>query len=148
MFLSSSSFAFSSCLSAFGSSPAGGNFEEPVTQSTLGTVKTFLGLSAERAYKRYYPSVDPLLSWSRYLKQLQPWYDKEIDPDWTKKVQEMIEERKKANVIDNCTNRIESYEYKVKPFLDKIRYHIDKLELIVDDQMWPLPKYRELLFNR
>ncbi len=64
------------------------------------------------------------------------------------KVQEMIEERKKANVIDNCTNRIESYEYKVKPFLDKIRYHIDKLELIVDDQMWPLPKYRELLFNR
>jgi len=42
-------------------SPAGGNFEEPVTQSTLGTVKTFLGLSAERAYKRFYPSVDPLI---------------------------------------------------------------------------------------
>ena len=72
-------------------SPAGGNFEEPVTQSTLGTVKTFLGLSAERAYKRYYPSVDPLISWSRYLKQLKPWYDKEIDPDWTQKVQEMID---------------------------------------------------------
>ncbi|RLA21536.1 MAG: V-type ATP synthase subunit A [Gammaproteobacteria bacterium] len=71
-------------------SPAGGNFEEPVTQSTLGTVKTFLGLSAERAYKRYYPSVDPLISWSRYLQQLKPWYNKEIDPDWTKKVQEMI----------------------------------------------------------
>ncbi len=72
-------------------SPAGGNFEEPVTQSTLGTVKTFLGLSAERAYKRYYPSVDPLISWSRYLKQLKPWYDKEIDPDWTQKVQDMID---------------------------------------------------------
>jgi len=64
------------------------------------------------------------------------------------KVQEMIEERKKANIIKNCTNRIENYEYKVKPFLDEIRYHIDKLELIVDDEMWPLPKYRELLFNR
>jgi V/A-type H+-transporting ATPase subunit A len=40
-------------------SPAGGNFEEPVTQSTLGTVKTFLGLSYDRAYKRFYPAIDP-----------------------------------------------------------------------------------------
>jgi len=71
-------------------SPAGGNFEEPVTQSTLGTVKTFLGLSADRAYKRFYPSVDPLISWSRYLEQLKSWYEHEIEPDWTKKVQEMI----------------------------------------------------------
>ena len=53
-------------------SPAGGNFEEPVTQSTLGTVKTFLGLSYDRAYKRFYPAIDPLLSWSRYLDQLAP----------------------------------------------------------------------------
>jgi len=62
--------------------------------------------------------------------------------------EEMIEERKKANVIENCVKRIENYEFKVKPYLDKIRYHIDKLELIVDDEIWPLPKYRELLFNR
>ncbi len=62
--------------------------------------------------------------------------------------QEMIEERKKANVFNDCTKRIENYEFKVKPYLDKIRYHIDKLELIVDDEIWPLPKYRELLFNR
>lgn len=80
-------------------SPAGGNFEEPVTQSTLGTVKTFLGLSAERAYKRYYPSVDPLLSWSRYLKQLQSWYASEIAPDWTKKVQEMIDLLEKGDAV-------------------------------------------------
>lgn len=72
-------------------SPAGGNFEEPVTQSTLGTVKTFLGLSADRAYKRFYPSVDPLISWSRYLKQLKPWFEREIEAGWTKKVEEMIE---------------------------------------------------------
>ncbi len=80
-------------------SPAGGNFEEPVTQSTLGTVKTFLGLSAERAYKRYYPSVDPLISWSRYLKQLKPWYDKEIDPDWIENVQEMIGLLEKGDAV-------------------------------------------------
>ncbi|MDC8444725.1 MAG: V-type ATP synthase subunit A [Nitrosomonas sp.] len=71
-------------------SPAGGNFEEPVTQSTLATVKTFLGLSAERAYKRFYPSVDPLLSWSRYLNQLRGWYEKEVAPDWTARVEHML----------------------------------------------------------
>jgi V/A-type H+/Na+-transporting ATPase subunit A len=67
-------------------SPAGGNFEEPVTQSTLGTVKTFLGLSYDRAYKRYYPAIDPLISWSRYLDQLDPWFRAQIDPDWTRDV--------------------------------------------------------------
>lgn len=70
-------------------SPAGGNFEEPVTQSTLSTVKTFLGLSADRAYRRFYPAVDPLLSWSRYLEQLQPWFEREVDRDWTERVQTM-----------------------------------------------------------
>ncbi len=68
-------------------SPAGGNFEEPVTQSTLGTVKTFLGLSYARAYKRFYPAVDPLISWSRYLKQLAPWYAEHLSPDWTERVE-------------------------------------------------------------
>ncbi|MHA7881387.1 MAG: V-type ATP synthase subunit A [Saccharospirillum sp.] len=63
-------------------SPAGGNFEEPVTQSTLRTVKTFLGLSADRAYKRAYPSVDPLISWSRYLDQLSDWYAEHLGEDW------------------------------------------------------------------
>jgi V/A-type H+/Na+-transporting ATPase subunit A len=67
-------------------SPAGGNFEEPVTQSTLGTVKTFLGLSSARAYKRFYPAVDPLLSWSRYLDQLRPYFDEHLRPGWTDSV--------------------------------------------------------------
>jgi len=68
-------------------SPAGGNFEEPVTQSTLATVKTFLGLSSERAYKRAYPAIDPLQSWSRYVDQLRPWYDEHLGPDWVPAVQ-------------------------------------------------------------
>ncbi len=67
-------------------SPAGGNFEEPVTQSTLGTVKCFLGLSYDRAYKRFYPAVDPLISWSRYLDQLAGWYKRNLDPEWVDKV--------------------------------------------------------------
>jgi V/A-type H+-transporting ATPase subunit A len=63
-------------------SPAGGNFEEPVTQATLATVKTFLGLSDERAYKRYYPAIDPLISWSRYLDQMSEWYTENLSPTW------------------------------------------------------------------
>ena len=67
-------------------SPAGGNFDEPVTQSTLGTVKTFLGLSSARAYKRFYPAVDPLISWSRYHDQLRPYFDEHLQPGWTETV--------------------------------------------------------------
>jgi V/A-type H+/Na+-transporting ATPase subunit A len=67
-------------------SPAGGNFDEPVTQSTLGTVKTFLGLSSARAYKRFYPAVDPLISWSRYLDQLRPYFDEHLQSGWTETV--------------------------------------------------------------
>ncbi len=81
-------------------SPAGGNFEEPVTQSTLSTVKDFLGLSAERAYKRFYPAVDILISWSRYLKQLAPWFEKNVAPSWVQRVEEMIELLNAGNSIE------------------------------------------------
>jgi len=70
-------------------SPAGGNFDEPVTQSTLSTVKCFLGLSSERAYKRFYPAVDPLMSWSRYLDQMRDWYDDNMEIGWTDKVKHL-----------------------------------------------------------
>lgn len=63
-------------------------------------------------------------------------------------VAEMIEERKKANVITDTYKMALAYESKVKPYMDEIRVHIDKLELIVDNEIWPLPKYRELLFTR
>jgi V/A-type H+-transporting ATPase subunit A len=69
-------------------SPAGGNFEEPVTQATLATVKAFLGLSYERAYRRFYPAIDPLISWSRYVEQLKPWFDKQLGSDWVPAVKQ------------------------------------------------------------
>jgi glutamine synthetase len=61
-------------------------------------------------------------------------------------VQEMINERKNANKIEKLDEKAESYSKKVKPYLESVRYHIDKLELIVDNELWPMPKYRELLF--
>ena len=70
-------------------SPAGGNFEEPVTQATLATVKTFLGLSYDRAYKRFYPAIDPLISWSRYLDQLEGWFNENMGAEWVGDVKAM-----------------------------------------------------------
>ena len=62
-------------------------------------------------------------------------------------VDAMTEARKVANnTIGNEVKRAEVYSQTVLPYLDQIRYHIDKLELLVDDEIWPLPKYRELLF--
>lgn len=61
-------------------------------------------------------------------------------------VHNMIQERKKANKIEDETQQGDAYYKNVVPYFEKIRYHVDKLELLVDDGLWPLPKYRELLF--
>lgn len=80
-------------------SPAGGNFEEPVTQATLATVKSFLGLSSDRAYRRFYPAIDPLISWSRYYDQLDGWFSKNLDDNWGRDVKEMKERLIKGDSI-------------------------------------------------
>lgn len=63
-------------------------------------------------------------------------------------VDAMIEARKVANKIESEREKAVQYHDTVQPYLDSIRYHIDKLELIVEDELWVLPKYRELLFIR
>ena len=60
----------------------------------------------------------------------------------------MINARKKANNLKDAVKKAEMYCSEVKPFFEEIRYHCDKLELMVDDEIWPLTKYRELLFTR
>lgn len=62
------------------------------------------------------------------------------------KVDAMIVERKKANRLDDVVKKTYKYSQVVKPYLEGIRRHIDKLELIIDDEVWTLPKYREMLF--
>lgn len=63
-------------------------------------------------------------------------------------VEEMTDARKKSNALDDTRDKAIAYCDKVKPFFDRIRYHSDKLELLVDDELWPLPKMRELMFTR
>ena len=60
----------------------------------------------------------------------------------------MVDARKVANKIEDEREKAIAYHDNVAPYMEKIRYHIDKLELMVDNEMWPLPKYRELLFIR
>jgi glutamine synthetase len=60
----------------------------------------------------------------------------------------MTEARKKANALEHSRDKAIAYCDDVKPFFDEIRYHVDKLELLIDDSTWELPKYRELLFLR
>ena len=64
------------------------------------------------------------------------------------KVEGMVEARKVANEITNTREKAIAYCDTVKACFDEIRYHVDKLELYVDDKLWELPKYRELLFLR
>ena len=64
------------------------------------------------------------------------------------KVEELVEARKVANRIESEREKAIAYHDTVEPKMDEIRYHIDKLELIVADELWTLPKYRELLFIR
>lgn len=63
-------------------------------------------------------------------------------------VKEMVDMRKKANRIESERDKAIAYHDTVLPKMEEIRYHIDKLELLVDNEIWPLPKYRELLFIR
>ncbi|MCD8285058.1 MAG: glutamine synthetase type III, partial [Prevotellaceae bacterium] len=66
----------------------------------------------------------------------------------TENVQRLIDARKVANKLEDEREKAIAYHDTVAPLLESIRYHVDKLELIVDDELWPLPKYREMLFIR
>ena len=61
-------------------------------------------------------------------------------------VEALVEARKKANKIEDIAERAKVYSHEVKDLMDKVRYSADHLEMLIDDEMWPLPKYRELLF--
>jgi glutamine synthetase len=60
----------------------------------------------------------------------------------------MLAERKIANKIEESEGKALAYCDKVKPYFAEIKYHSDKLELLIDDELWPLPKLREILFTK
>ncbi len=134
-------------------SPAGGNFEEPVTQSTLSTVKCFLGLSADRAYKRFYPAVDPLMSWSRYRRQLSNWYDDNVEQGWTERVdatQDLLQRGDAVNQMMQVTGEegvsMEDFiTYQKSLFVDMVYLQQDAFDEV--DSSAPLER-QKLSFNK
>jgi V/A-type H+-transporting ATPase subunit A len=71
-------------------SPPGGDFSEPVTQSTLRVTKVFLGLDAKLAQRRHFPAINWLTSYSLYHDTLNPWFAKNVAEDWGELVNEMM----------------------------------------------------------
>jgi len=108
-------------------SPAGGNFEEPVTQGTLAVVGAFLGLTWARSNARRFPAIDPLISWSKYLDQMKEKLD-EIDPEWVdiiKHSQKLIfngnEVKKRMDVVgEEGTSLADFVIYLKTEFLDAV----------------------------
>jgi V/A-type H+-transporting ATPase subunit A len=131
-------------------SPAGGNFEEPVTQSTLATVKCFLGLSYERAYKRFYPAIDPLISWSRYREQLQPFFDQHMAPHWTQSVSQLHDLLRSGNDIlqmmqvtgEEGITTDDFVTYQKALFLDMVYLQQDAFDKV--DVTVPTPRQKEM----
>jgi glutamine synthetase len=99
----------------------------------IQNVQGLKALFGDKADNMIIPQMRALEKISRHVKEINI------------KVYQMIDERKKANAIEDTVSRAEEYFKNVLPFLDNIRYHIDKLEMIIDDELWPMPKYRELL---
>jgi len=108
-------------------SPAGGNFEEPVTQGTLAVVGSFLGLTWARSNARRFPAIDPLISWSKYLDQMKEKLE-QIDPEWLemiKSAQELLftgdEVKKRMDVVgEEGTSLSDFMTYLKAEFLDSV----------------------------
>ena len=64
------------------------------------------------------------------------------------KIDEMIDARRKGNKIEDAKEKAVFYCDEVKPYFDILKYHVDKLEMLIDDELWPLPKLREVLFTK
>jgi len=103
----------------------------------INNVKGMMDVMGEKEAKSLCKTqIELIKEISKHLNALKDFTDK------------MLVERKSANKIEDMEKKALAYCDKVKPYFDEIRYHADKLELLVDDELWPLPKMRELLFTR
>ncbi|MCB1114558.1 MAG: V-type ATP synthase subunit A [Chlamydiia bacterium] len=136
-------------------SPAGGNFEEPVTQATLAVVGAFLGLSRERSDSRRYPAVDPLISWSKYIPVVSKQLEKEV-PGWgdmVKRAEKFLREGseigKRMEVVGEEGTAIEDFMIYLKSELYDFSY-LQQNAFDKEDAYCPLDRQMDLfqLINR
>ena len=138
-------------------SPAGGNFEEPVTQGTLAVVGSFLGLTWARSNARRFPAIDPLISWSKYLEQMKEKLE-QIDPEWLKMIgyaQDLLfrgdEVKKRMDVIgEEGTSLSDFMIYLKAEFLDSVYLQqnaFDKVDAYntIERQVYSFKKVSQVL---
>ena len=113
--------------------PAAIEYQNKLIQNVQGLINV-LGETAGREAAK--TQIDLLSKISTHLNSMKAHADK------------MLDERKKANSIEHAEDKAIAYCDNVKVHFDDIRYHADKLELLVDDELWPMPKFREMLFTR
>jgi glutamine synthetase len=111
--------------------PAAIRYQNELLANVNGLKAAGLGKEA------YHSQLDILTAVSKHIQVIH------------QKVDQMVEARKKANAIENAREKAIAYDQDIKAvYFDEIRYHVDKLEHLVDDDLWTLPKYREMLFIR
>ena len=113
--------------------PAAVDYQNKLLQNVQGLISVFGEKEGKKSAKT---QIDIISQISEHTNKMKEYADK------------MLEARKKANLIEHAEDKAIAYCDSVKVFFDDIRYHADKLELLVDDEMWPMPKFREMLFTK
>lgn len=113
--------------------PAAAEYQNRLIQNVQGLISIFGEKTGKQNGKAIIEIIEEI---SRHINSMKTASD------------QMLEKRKLANKHEHAEAKALAYCDKVKPLFDEIRYHADKLELLVDDELWPLPKFRELLFTR
>ena len=97
-------------------SPAGGNFEEPVTQSTLSVVGCFLGLTYSRSYAKKFPAISPMDSWSKYFDLIEDSIEQAYEKNWTEKVKEIYNHYAKGQKIGDQIKLVGEEDLSIEEF--------------------------------
>jgi glutamine synthetase len=113
--------------------PAAIEYQNKLIQNVQGLINVLGEAAGKEAAKTQIELISKI---SEHLNSMKAHADK------------MLAERKKANSIEHAEDKAIAYCDNVKIHFDDIRYHADKLELLVDDELWPMPKFREMLFTR
>ncbi len=113
--------------------PAAVEYQNKLLQNAQGLISVLGEKEGKKAAKT---QIDLITQISEHINKMKDFADK------------MLTARKQANLIEHAEDKAIAYCDKVKVYFDDIRYHADKLELLVDDELWPMPKFREMLFTK
>ena len=125
-------------------SPPGGDFSEPVTQSALRVTKVFWGLDTDLAYRRHFPAINWLISYSLYTKILDKWYEKKISKEWISLRNKTLELLKRENELERIVRIVGISNL---PVVDRLILEVSRLvreEFLQQNAFHPIDSYCSL----